>query len=88
MNISNNHVLSAVHKFQNHPSILKIKSNRTYSGFNFRPAKYEQVPTELKNVGGMPKTSQLEEIRTRIVEEDLLSVFDHFVGLVRKGLRM
>ena len=32
---SNNAVLSAVNKFQNHPSILKIKSNRTYSGFSF-----------------------------------------------------
>ena len=31
--LSNNPVLSAVNKFQNHPSILKIKSNLTYSGF-------------------------------------------------------
>ena len=30
--LSNNAVLSAVNKFQNHPSVLKIKSNRTYSG--------------------------------------------------------
>ena len=28
---SNKAVLPAVNKFQNHPSILKIKSNRTYS---------------------------------------------------------
>ena len=41
--LSNNPVLSAVNKFQNHPSILKIKSNRTYSGFNFRPVNYEEV---------------------------------------------
>ena len=45
---SNNAVLSAVNKFQNHPSILKIKSNRTYSGFSFRLANYEEVLTELK----------------------------------------
>ena len=31
--LSNNPVLSAVNKFRNHPSILKIKSNLTYSGF-------------------------------------------------------
>ena len=46
--LSNNPVMSAVNKFQNHPSILKIKSNRTYSGFTFRPVGYEEVLTELK----------------------------------------
>ena len=33
--LSNNPVLLAINKFQNHPSILKIKSNRTYLGFIF-----------------------------------------------------
>ena len=46
--LSNNPVLSAVNKFQNHPSILKIKSNRTYSGFTFRPVNYEEVLEELE----------------------------------------
>ena len=46
--LSNNPVLSAVSKFQNHPRILKIKSNRTYSGFSFRPVNQEQVLTELQ----------------------------------------
>ena len=45
--LSNNPVLSALSKFQNHPSILKIKSNRTYSGFSFRPVSQEEVLTEL-----------------------------------------
>ena len=45
---SNNAVLSAVNKSQNHTSILKIKSNRTYSGFSFRPVNYEEALTELK----------------------------------------
>ena len=35
LKLSSNPVLSAVNKFQNHPSILKIKSNRTYSDFSF-----------------------------------------------------
>ena len=48
--LSNNPVLSAVNKFQNHPSILKIKSNQTYSGFSFRPVNYEEALTELKNL--------------------------------------
>ena len=42
---SNNAVLSAVNKIS---SILKIKSNRTYSGLSFRPVNYEEVLTELK----------------------------------------
>ena len=33
--LSNNTVLSTVNKFQNHPGVLKIKSDRTYSGFSF-----------------------------------------------------
>ena len=44
----NNPALSAVNKFQNHPSIVKIKSNRTYSGFTFRLVNYEEVLTDLK----------------------------------------
>ena len=55
---SNNAVLSAVNKSQNHTSILKIKSNRTYSGFSFRPVNYEEALTELKNLH-MSKTTQL-----------------------------
>ena len=55
--LSNNLVLSAVNKFQNHPSILKIKSNQT-SGFSFRPVNYEEALTELKNLH-MSKTTQL-----------------------------
>ena len=67
---SNNAVLSAVNKFQNHPSILKIKSNRTYSGFSFRPVNYEDVLTELENLD-MTKTTQLEKIPTKIGKENL-----------------
>ena len=44
---SNNAVLSAVNKFQNHPSILKIKSNLPYAGFSFRSVNYENVFAEL-----------------------------------------
>ena len=40
MNLSRNPVLLAVNKFQNHPNILKIKSNRTCSGFSFRRVNY------------------------------------------------
>ena len=40
LKLSNNPVLSAASKFQNHASILKIKSNRTYSDFTFRPANF------------------------------------------------
>ena len=58
--LSNNPVLSAVNKFQNHPSILKIKSNRTYSGVAFRPVNYE-VLAELNKLD-MSKTTQLEGI--------------------------
>ena len=50
MKFANNAVLSAVNKFQNHPSILKIKSNRNYSGFSFRSVNYEEALTELKNL--------------------------------------
>ena len=57
--LSNNPVLSAVNNFQNHPSILKIKSNQTYSGFTFRQVNYEEVLKEVKNLD-MSKTTQLE----------------------------
>ena len=57
MKFSNNAVLSAVNKFQNHPSILKIKSNRTYLGFSFQPVNYEEALTELKNLD-VSKTTQ------------------------------
>ena len=74
---SNNAVLSAVNKFQNHPSILKIKSNRTYSGFSFRPVNYEEVLTELKNLD-MSKITHLEGIPTKIVKENL-NIFAAFL---------
>ena len=45
-----------------------MKSNRTYSGFSFRPVNYEEVLTELKNLD-MSKTTQLEGIPTKIVKE-------------------
>ena len=67
---SNNAVLFAVNKFQNQPSILKIKSYRTYSGFRFRPGYYEEVPIELKDLD-MSKTTHLEGIPTKIVKENL-----------------
>ena len=63
--------MSAVNKFQNQPSILKIISNRTYSGFSFLPANYEEFLTELKNLD-MSKTTQLERITTKIVKENLI----------------
>ena len=74
---SNNAVLSAVNKSQNHTSILKIKSNRTYSGFSFRPVNYEEALAELKNLD-ISKTSQLEEVPTKIVKEDL-NIFATFL---------
>ena len=88
MKFSNNAVLSAVNKFQNHPSILKIKSNRTYSGFSFRPVNYEEVLTELKNLD-VSKTTQLEGIPTKIVKENL-NIFATFLAkdinkCIRKG---
>ena len=75
--LSNNTVLSAVNTFQNHPSILKMKSDRTYSGFSFRPVNYEEVLTELKNLN-MSKTTQLEGIPTKIVKENL-NIFAAFL---------
>ena len=66
---SNNAVLSVINKFQNYRSILKIKSNRTYSGFSFQLANYEEVLAELKNLD-MSKTTQLEGILTKIVKEN------------------
>ena len=69
--------MSAVNKFQNHPSILKIKSNRTYSGFSFRPVNYEEVLTELKNLD-MSKITQLEGIPTKTVKENL-NIFATFL---------
>ena len=68
VNLSNNPVLSAVNKFQNHPTILKIKQTKlTQAGFRFRPVTYEQSFTELKNLD-MSKTTQLEGISTKNVE--------------------
>ena len=75
--LSNNPVMSAVNKFQNHPSILKIKSNRTYSGFTFRPVGYEEVLTEFKKID-MSKATQLEGIPTKIVKENL-NIFATFL---------
>ena len=39
LKFSNNHVLLVVNKFQNHPSILKIKSNRNLPRFHFSSSK-------------------------------------------------
>ena len=77
VNFSNNPLLSTVNKFQNHPSILKIKSNRTCTCFSFRPVNYEEVLTELKK-SDMSKTTQLERILTKIVKE-ILNVFATFL---------
>ena len=88
MKFSNNAVLSAVNKYQNCPSILKIKLNRTYSRFSFRPVNYEEVVTELKNLD-MSRTTQLEEIPTKIVKKNL-NIFATFLlkninTCIRKG---
>ena len=63
-------VLSAVNKFQNHPSLLKIKSNQTYSGFSFQPVNYEEVLAELKDLD-VSETTQLEGIPGKLMKEDL-----------------
>ena len=68
--LSNNPVLSAVNKFQNHPSILKIISIRTYLGFSFRLVIYEEFLTELKSLD-ISKTTQLERIPTKVMKENL-----------------
>ena len=82
---SNNAVLSAVNKFQNHPSILKIKSNRTQSGFSFRPANYEEVLTDLENLD-MSKTTQLEGFPTKIVKEKFATFLVKDINTcIRKG---
>ena len=81
MKLSNNPVLSAVNKFQNHPSILKIKSNRSYAGFSFRPVNYEEVLTGLKNLD-MSKTTQLEGIPAKTVKEN----FKNFATFLIKGM--
>ena len=77
MKLSNDPPLSAVNKFENHSSIVKIKSNRTYSGFTFRPVIYEEILTELKNLD-MSKTAQLEGVPTKIVKK-ILNVFATFL---------
>ena len=81
MKRSNNPVLSAVNKFQNHPGILKIKSNRSYACFSFRPVNCEEVLTGLKNLV-MSKTTQLEGIPTKIVKEN----FKNFATFLIKGM--
>ena len=81
---SNNAVLSVINKFQNYRSILKIKSNRTYSGFSFQLANYEEVLAELKNLD-MSKTTQLEGILTKIVKENLNIFAKFLVKDIRKG---
>ena len=53
------------------------KSNRTYSGFSFRPVNYEEVLTEFKNLDTL-KTTQLEGINENIVKENL-NVFATFL---------
>ena len=68
--------MSVINKFQNYRSILKIKSNWTYSGFSFQPANYEEVLTELKNLD-MSKTTQLEGIPIKIAKENL-NIFAKF----------
>ena len=75
--LSNNTILSGVNKFQNHPSILKMKSNRTYSGFSFRPVNYEEVLTELKNLD-MSKTTQLEGIPTKKLSKYTTNIVKSF----------
>ena len=42
--------MSAENKFQNQPSISKIKSNQTSSGFSDRPLNYDEVLSEFKNL--------------------------------------
>ena len=81
-------VLSAANKLQNHPSILKIKSNQTYPGFSFRPVNYEEILAEFKNLD-MSKATQLEGIPTKIVKENL-NIFATFLvrdinKCIRKG---
>ena len=65
LKLSNNPGLSAVKKIKNHPSILKIKSSRTYSGSTFRAVNYEEVRTELDHLD-MSKTTQLEGIPSKL----------------------
>ena len=76
VNLSSFLVLSAANEFQNHPSILKIKSNRTYPGIRFRPVNYEEVVAEFRyvknnSIGG---NSYLKIVRKH------LSVFVKFVA--------
>ena len=86
MKFSKNAVLSAVNKLQNHPSILKIKSNRTYSGFSFRPVNYGEVLTEFKNLD-ISKTTQLEGIPTKIVKGNLNISATFLVKDINKCIR-
>ena len=76
--------MSVINKFQNYRSILKIKSNWTYSGFSFQPANYEEVLTELKNLD-MSKTTQLEGILIKIVKENINIFAKFLVKDIRKG---
>ena len=86
MKFSKNAVLSAVNKLQNHPSILKIKSNRTYSGFSFRPVNYGEVLTEFKNLD-ISKTTQLEGIPTKVVKGNLNISATFLVKDINKCIR-
>ena len=76
--------MSVINKFQNYRSILKIKSNWTYSGFSFQPANYEEVLTELKNLD-MSKATQLEGILIKIVKENINIFAKFLVKDIRKG---
>ena len=75
--------MSAVKKFQNHPSILKIKSNQTYSGLTFQTVNYEEVLTELKTLD-MSKSIQLEGIPTELVKVNLNIFATFLVSCIKK----
>ena len=70
-------------KFQNHPSILKIKSNQTYSGLTFQTVNYEEVLTELKTLD-MSKSIQLEGIPTELVKVNLNIFATFLVSCIKK----
>ena len=64
-------VLNSVEKFQNHPSILKIKDKKQSSqSFSFVPVQYDSVLKKINDLNPA-KTSQQTDIPTRILKENL-----------------
>ena len=75
-----------INKFKNHPSIKVIKSRKKEEqSFTFNYVSYEDVLDPLST--NFTKWSNTLKQFVRKLATNCLSVFDHFWGLVLKGLK-